>query len=530
MQVDLKLIAPLVKRQFPSFYQEEGDNFLQFVKAYYEWLDTEGPIFESRRMLETIDIDETADEFVDNFLSKYMHGIPKKILSDKRLLEKHILDVYRSKGSVEGLKLLFRLLYNLEVNIFHPGEDVLRTSAGNWQRKTYIEVESRDSNASYDRKNIRGSTSGATAFVTNAVKINTGVNIADVLYVTDIYPGPSGSSFIVGEYLLYEGLNIKNATKILGSAVGASAIESSEDFDGGDVLTSNSGTGEGLKFEVATLKDATQQQGYIEFKIKNGGYGYAVNSDVTILPGTASQGSGATFKVGAISNTINFTYNTNWISDYLNVALNAANYGTGLKNATLASVINNALTNATIPIGSISKLYGVTSGDHKYNGSVTPRVFERRIAGYGYFSSDGTLWGNNAIITGNLAVANGIIDTVRLASSGFGYNTEGEDLLFTNVANSELTASLVISIGAIGYEEGAWVDNAGFLNSDKYITDSDYYQDFSYEIQLEKSLDKYSNVLKQIAHPVGNRVFGKPVIIDSNQLNLQIVVDTLTVT
>ena len=83
MQVDLKLIAPLVKRQFPAFYQEEGANFIQFVKAYYEWMDTEGPTFESRRMLETIDIDDTASEFVNNFISKFMHGIPSNILSNK---------------------------------------------------------------------------------------------------------------------------------------------------------------------------------------------------------------------------------------------------------------------------------------------------------------------------------------------------------------------------------------------------------------------------------------------------------------
>jgi hypothetical protein len=529
MQVDLKQIAPLVKRQFPAFYQEEGPNFIQFIKAYYEWMDSQGPTFESRRLLETIDIDETADEFVDNFISKYMHGIPRNILSDKRLLEKHILDVYRSKGSIEGLKLLFRLLYNVEASIFIPKVDVLRTSDGKWQRKQYMEVETRDSNASYDRKNIRGSTSGATAFVTNAVKINTGVSVTDVFYVTDVYPGPTGSSFLVDEYLLFEGLNIKDATKIIGSAVGGLAIESSEDFQGGDILSSNSTTGEGLRFEVATLKDATQLQGYIDFKIVDGGYGYAVNSDVTVVYGTASQGTGATFKVGSISNTVNFTYNINIIGDYSSTALNAGNYGTGLKNASLGSVIDNALTNATIPIGTIASLSGVTSGDHKYNGSVVPTVFERRVAGYGFMRSDGTIWGNNAIITGKLAVGNGVINSVRLLSSGFGYNTQGEELLFTNEANTQLTSTMQVQLGAIGLEEGTWVDNSGLLNSDKYITDSNYYQDFSYEIQLEKSLDKYINVLKQVMHPVGNRVFGKPVIIDTNQLDVVTVVDIINI-
>jgi len=32
-------ISPLVKNMFPAFYQEEGENFIQFVEAYYEWLE-----------------------------------------------------------------------------------------------------------------------------------------------------------------------------------------------------------------------------------------------------------------------------------------------------------------------------------------------------------------------------------------------------------------------------------------------------------------------------------------------------------
>ena len=76
-------------------------------------MDQLGPHLYSRKLLETSDIDQTEEQFISHFINKYMRGIPTNILSDRRLLEKHILDVYRSKGSIEGLKLLFRLLYNL---------------------------------------------------------------------------------------------------------------------------------------------------------------------------------------------------------------------------------------------------------------------------------------------------------------------------------------------------------------------------------------------------------------------------------
>lgn len=530
MEAELKRIAPLVSRQFPAFYREEGSNFVQFIKAYYEWLDAQGPVYQARRFLETYDVDETASQFVDYFLTKYMYGIPKNILADKRLLEKHILDIYRSKGSVEGLKLLFRLLYNTEIIVYTPYQDMLIASGGKWVRKKYLEVEERDSNPSYNRKTIRGTTSGATAFITSATKIYTGTVLSHLFYIDDVYPGPSGTSFIIGEPIVYDGLDIKAATVIKGSAVGATVIESAEDFSGGDIISSNNVTGEGLKFEVASLKDATQLNGYIDFKIVDGGTGYAVNSVVTIVGGANSTGTGASFRVGSISNTSTFDYNNNWLEDHQAVLIGATSYGANLFNANSQSVINNALTYANIEVGTIASLTGVTSGDANYNGFVVPSVFDRRVAGYGIYRSDSTLWGNNAIITGKLATGNGVINSVRLLSSGYGYNDLYEQIDFVNEANSNLTATMQVVTGAIGYEEGEWADQSGFLNADKYLTDSNYYQEYSYEIQVERSLDKYIDVLKQVMHPVGNRVFGKPLIIDSNQLNIDISVDTITVT
>jgi len=83
-------------------------------------------------------------------------------------------------------------------------------------------------------------------------------------------------------------------------------------------------------------------------------------------------------------------------------------------------------------------------------------------------------------------------------------------------------------VGGVATEEGEWLDNSGFLNSDKYVTDSDYYQEFSYEIQVEKSLDKYIDVIKKLTHPVGNKMFGKPLIIDTNKFDQNIIAETTT--
>jgi len=559
-----------------------------------------------------------------------MNGLPKDILSNKSLLEKHILDVYRSKGSIEGLKLLFRLLYNIEIQVFIPQDDVLTLSGGNWVRKEYVEVEERELNHTYDNQLVRGTTSGARAYVSSIATINNDYGFAHIFYLTDIMTGPSGSSFIPGEYLMYDGLDIRQATLIRGSVVGAVVVDSDEDHNSGDILFTESTSGSGLQFEVKKLVDPESAIGYINFKIIDGGYGYAIDTPVTVVRKSSSTGIGASFKVGSISNTSIFTYNTNLIDPEANTIIAPANtqfnansavtggastglttdanstiivtnantfqYGrgvvytalagntaiTGLANNTLYyvqhsndtvialsttvggsritltpaqvsgdranghyfqantqfsanlnvgtinSVLGNCLADTTLEIGKIASLSAVTSGDHNYNGSVQPTVFEKRIWGYNIVDEDGNLWGNNAVIVGNLASGNGVIQEVILLSSGYTFNTPNEELLFVNQSNNGITTVLSMIVDGVAKEEGEWLDSSGFLNADKYITDSDYYQEFSYEIQVEKSLDKYIDVIKKLTHPVGNKMFGKPLIIDTNKFEQKILVEATT--
>ena len=170
----------------------------------------------------------------------------------------------------------------------------------------------------------------------------------------------------------------------------------------------------------------------------------------------------------------------------------------------------------------------VTSGDHKYDGYVVVTVNDQKVMGYGITDKNGRLWGNNAYISGTPTTGNGVMNSVVLVDSGFGYNTDQELIYVYNPANNENYGELKLLVDAVGKNEGTWSDTSGFLNADKYIHDSDYYQEFSYEIRLEKSLDKYIGVLKQIYHPVGNRVFGRPTIIDTYKLDQLILKDTVT--
>jgi hypothetical protein len=529
MYTNLKNIAPLVKKQFPSFYLEEGDNFLQFVKAYYEWMDTEGPSHKSRRLGEYRDIDETLDEYLDHFMTKYMHGIPKNILSDKRLLEKHIHDLYRSKGTVEGLKLLFRLLYRKDIKVYTPQVDMLKTSDGNWTQRKYVEVlpTNAANHFSYLNKFITGSNSGAIAYVEESIQFYIGNQLVNILYLTDIRVGSNGDEFLIGDYLVYDDFSIYDASYVLGSTRSATVLSSGPNNSFGDTLEVETDTGKGAKFGITKMLDSDASLGYISFKIAYGGNGYRLDSNITMGYKTATHGSGASFKIKALKDTVEIDYNDTIIGDYLSTDIADPDYGVGLNNADIDTILSEALTFEKLEVGTIASLRAMTSGDRKYDGSLFVEVKEPKVIGYGFKDSHGGIWGNNAVITAELATAEGTVDKVKLISSGYGFNTDNDILIFTNTTTNDSEVELQLNTDAVGLEEGYWKDTAGFLNSDKYVQDSYYYQEYSYEIQVEKSLDKYVDVVKKTMHPLGNKLFGRPLVIDNDDtLNIAVQIDS----
>jgi hypothetical protein len=85
---------------------------------------------------------------------------------------------------------------------------------------------------------------------------------------------------------------------------------------------------------------------------------------------------------------------------------------------------------------------------------------------------------------------------------------ESEILTITGSSHTHAGQTVVDSSGVIE-GQGRWTNNDGFLSSDKFIQDNDYYQDYSYEIQTYITRDVYENLIKRIIHPAGLKFFGK---------------------
>ena len=389
-----KFISNLVENQFPSFYKEEGENFILFMKAYYEWMESDwssaddglgGPIKGARELFEYRDIDLTIEKFLENFQKKYLYGIPFDVITNKRFLLKHILDVYTSKGTIQGYRLLFKLLYNEDVRIYLPGEDIFKSSDGTWVSPKYIELSANDRIKDYVGKTIIGATSKVTAIAETFVKENYNKDIINVVYISNIVP--KNKDFEIGEkiVLLEEILDtdaINQAPSVLGSLDTITVVNGGQDYNIGDVIKivhRDVDTGNVVSFGIDGVLAVTSLKtgnGNLNFNITDGGFGYTTNS-LSFFYKSSANGSGASFSLGSITNARILEYNTDLLCDYANLQLDATSYGLPANtSANATSNIGITLTTRNETFGTIFNLDNILAGSGYDNNAF---VFVRSV-------------------------------------------------------------------------------------------------------------------------------------------------------
>ncbi len=83
---------------------------------------------------------------------------------------------------------------------------------------------------------------------------------------------------------------------------------------------------------------------------------------------------------------------------------------------------------------------------------------------------------------------------------------------------------IITSDGVTTYP-GVWEGTFGFLSSDKYLQDNDYYQEFSYVIKSPFSVNEYRDVVQRHTHPLGTKMFGQvsiDILLSSGDLSIDV--------
>lgn len=301
-----------------------------------------GPLFMSRNLLNIRDIDTTMELFIVNFKEKYLKNIEFDVQTNKQLLIKHSLDLFRAKGTERATDLFFRLVYGVAAKVNYPGEQVFKLSEGTWFKPYYLEITPSDITVQLVGKQITGVTSRATAFVEKYIKRKIKDGFVYMLYLSNV------RGEFINDELLRSDIIYLNSPKVVGSLSKVEVITGSSDFRPGDVVSFNSTKGDYGFARVESVSDTT---GVVDFIFVDGGYGYTISSNSALSTEELSQRTQSIIseKVLTLANVIS----TNTIG-----SITISNGGSGYANTDNVKVLspfaNAAGTLVTDPSGAIT--------------------------------------------------------------------------------------------------------------------------------------------------------------------------------
>jgi hypothetical protein len=269
--------------------------------------------------------------------------------------------------------LLFKLIYDQDVEIYLPSQDVLKLSDGTWVQPEYIEVTNVPNLQSYVGQTVVGTSSDTTAIIESFITEPVNQNIIATLFLSNMKP--QGGSFVKGEKVVIQNqisntAAISSAPTVIGSLSSLNIINGGQGFNVGDTisivhrsLVNNAVISHGVDGQLR-VTGVARGQGQINFALINGGFGYTTSANVFVYNGPNNAGSGANFTIGGLSYNQVLQYNTDIIADYYNTSINAASYGFPGNTAAndTYSTIGGALSFTTNTFGTIASLTNITTG------------------------------------------------------------------------------------------------------------------------------------------------------------------------
>ena len=468
-------IKVALERQIPEYIRGEYQLFVDFIKAYYEFLDQS-----QQRNLEDIrSIENTLEEFVTRFKKELSILFPTNTLENERFILQRIREFYQSRGSKESFQFLFRILFNKDSDIFYPSTQILRASDGKWIQEKSVFVKSQAGNLfNLSNKIILIQTANKTIYVYCPRVVYYREDIYEVFidrsYVQDITLGDSVKSENGTDY----GQIIPCPNKYTITSEGSG-------FEVGQLyyLKTESGDGSLIKITKTDSNGAIKKVQIISFGLdyKSTFYAQLSNKQAVALPYYSPiTNFFREFTATAGQTTFNIDYTVGNISVYKNNVLLASSAYTAT-NGTSIILSSPAALVATIAFSGGGGT-GATATATIGNGYVAS--FNITEKGYGYskpfYSILDNALGSNPVqaqASGNspsgltfsitnkkneaqlipLVNSNGEIESIRIIKPGIGY-TYATVTVTTSLTENQMSPS---SNEYVGFEKASILLNFG---------------------------------------------------------------------
>ena len=528
------------------------------------------PVQNIQQLLAYADVDNTVYAFLDKFRDSFMESLPNTLADGiaKRKLIKNIKDMYTAKGTRDGHKLFFRILFDEEATLIYPRDNMLRVSDGSWSTDKVvriIETGTSDFTKAIGQT-VTGSTSGATALIATVIKFREG---ADLIAEINLDANSVVGTFTAGELVTTTDttLDLEISGVVKGIVVGSDVTLGGAYYSTGDTVTVTGGSGN----NAATARVESAGAGSIdEIVIENAGTGYSVGEELrftlTNTEGTDVRARiavvGGGFLLEQATSPDNITtedgdliitdddiqyiekeqtvgeldhltledggqivLETQTFTD-LGVASEAGqitkvdmiNKGNGFiklplvqdsATTTGSNAVLRAASTQTPMVGHVSGISITNFGlDYTTNPTITlnRNVLVKNVTGS--FAAGDTLTSHNGSIV-DFDNARNILEVKSSVTLNNG-DTITSITGATATVHQSTPAKATSNIGTVGTTVGNFVNDRGKISVDTMrVQDSYYYQDYSYVVRIGQSINEWRESVRRSVHPAGWNVFGE---------------------
>lgn len=275
----------LVPQQLPEFIRDNPSygNFVEFIRAYYEWMEQEGKVIhESKNLLNYADIDKTSEKFMEYYVYDFLQHFPEECLIDKKTAVKFARELYKKKGTPAAYQFLFRVLYNSDFDVFYTKDALLKPSDGLWYVTKSLKLSSTDENF-LNTNNLRlyGETTKSIASIENSVFAENKIEI----FISNIQ-----RLFKSGEYVtvvdnnnqpvLFSGKKLR--AKIVGqiSQILINPKFRGLEYQSGDPVIVYGGLNSANGFGAVAQVDKTTTGSVQKVSVLDGGFGFSTDTTI----------------------------------------------------------------------------------------------------------------------------------------------------------------------------------------------------------------------------------------------------------
>ncbi len=516
------------------------------------------PVQNIQQLLNFRDPDKVIDTYLTKFRDEFLKTIPENLATgvDKRKLIKNIKGLYKVKGTNEGHKMFFKMLFNELSETIYPRENMLRVSDGKWDTQRIMRCIATVGDTlklvgrTITQNNVAGNPNinEATAVVENVFKFQIGsVEVTEfVLNVQSI-----NGTFVTGQEII--GTQNDDDTLVIKASISGIPDTFSFTNDGslyasGDAVTLSDAGGDGAIVQI----DEVGHGSINEIVIDDGGSDYEIG-DTLVFDNSGTGGNSAQAKVSVVNGGFtpedaNSNSDGSFTDDHIILEdetqrgdIYTGNKfvqesGTGSGDITDIRFINNGFGYNSLPSITVTSTSGENASLTAF-GSEIGRILTLKIPNHGVnyhespspptvsftqnlvlkdtsataFTVGETITGNDSsstVITGLVVSHDTTLNLLKVKNSTGTFEllssiTGGTSGASASVAKND-RASATLTINTTTTTSGSFINEDGHISENTMrVQDSLYYQDFSYVIKVGRSIEEWRDSFKKTMHTAG---------------------------